>query len=337
MPPGPTAPCSLAGLLAEFRPCFTAPTFQTFIGLVVGLIAQTRRRTVCGMLTGAGLERVWHHSRAHRLFTNARWSGDALGLALADLIVARLLPAGAALTIAVDDTLFKRSGKKVFGAARLMTASRRGGEGPETHRVRQLLGRGRHHRAAVVSVPPGVPAGAGPAVATPTHREDRLRARTGRADRRPLSRPDGARGRGRRLRRGTPARRGRPDQLDQPVEGHLGAARAAPAPHRTLRATPHPRRPVRHPADIAALARTTNTWRSTRVRRYGRTDTVQITERFCLWYGSFRSRTVRVILVRDDKPRTRGGDDRGYGLVGAENPVTSSGACPCSAYQRVPR
>src|SRR5918997_5393658 len=117
MPPGPTAPRSLAGLLAEFRPCFTAPTFQTFIGLVVGLIGQTRRRTVCGMLTGAGLDQVWHHSRAHRLFTNARWSADALGLALADLIVARLLPVGAALTIAVDDTLFKRSGKKVFGVA----------------------------------------------------------------------------------------------------------------------------------------------------------------------------------------------------------------------------
>ena len=50
------------------------------------------------------------------------------------------------------------------------------------------------------------------------------------------------------------------------------------------------------------------------VRRYGRTDAVQITERACLWYGSFRSRTVRVIPVRDDKPRTRGRDDRGYGL-----------------------
>jgi hypothetical protein len=69
------------------------------------------------MLTGAGLDQVWHHSRAHRLFTNARWSGDALGLALADLIVAQVPPAGAALTIAVDDTLFKRSGKNVFGAA----------------------------------------------------------------------------------------------------------------------------------------------------------------------------------------------------------------------------
>ena len=68
------------------------------------------------------------------------------------------------------------------------------------------------------------------------------------------------------------------------------------------------------PTDVAALATTTNTWRTTRVRRYGRTDAVQITERACLWYGSFRSRTVRVILVRDDKPRTRGGDDRGYGL-----------------------
>ena len=88
MPAGPTAPRSLAGLLAVFRPRFTAPTFHTFVGLVVGLIAQTRRRTVCGMLVGAGLDRVWHHSRAHRLFTVARWSTDALGLVLADLIVA---------------------------------------------------------------------------------------------------------------------------------------------------------------------------------------------------------------------------------------------------------
>ena len=53
MLPGATVPRSLADLLAVFRPCFTAPTFPTFVGLLVGLIAQTRRRTVCGMLTGA--------------------------------------------------------------------------------------------------------------------------------------------------------------------------------------------------------------------------------------------------------------------------------------------
>ena len=105
MLPDVTVPCSLSDLLAVFRPCFTAPTFRTFIGLVVGLIAQTRRRTVCGMFTGAGLDQFWHHSRAHRLFALARWSSDTVGLALADLMVARLLPAGSPLTVAVDDTL----------------------------------------------------------------------------------------------------------------------------------------------------------------------------------------------------------------------------------------
>src|SRR6476659_10374020 len=68
------------------------------------------------------------------------------------------------------------------------------------------------------------------------------------------------------------------------------------------------------PTDLAASATAAGRWRTTRVRRYGRTDAVQITEITCLWYGSFRSRTVRVILVRDDKPRTRSRDDRGYGL-----------------------
>lgn len=112
MLPGATVPCSLTDLVAVFRPCFTAPAFRTFIGLVVGLIGQTRRRTVCGMLTGAGLEQFWHHSRAHRFFALTRWSSDTVGLALTDLIVTHLLPAGAPLTVAVDDTLFKRSGKK---------------------------------------------------------------------------------------------------------------------------------------------------------------------------------------------------------------------------------
>jgi len=68
------------------------------------------------------------------------------------------------------------------------------------------------------------------------------------------------------------------------------------------------------PTDLAAMATFGARWRTPRVRRYGRTDAVQITELACLWYGSFRSRTVRVILVRDEKPRTRNRDDRGYGL-----------------------
>src|SRR5207248_2862575 len=47
-----TVPASLAGLLWVFRSCFTAPSFATFGALVVGLVAQSGRRTVCGMLVG---------------------------------------------------------------------------------------------------------------------------------------------------------------------------------------------------------------------------------------------------------------------------------------------
>jgi hypothetical protein len=64
-------------------------------------------------------------------------------------------------------------------------------KGRQTHRVRQLLGGGRHRRATVVPVPPGVPAGAGAVVATPAHREDRTRPTAGRADRPPGMRTGG--------------------------------------------------------------------------------------------------------------------------------------------------
>ncbi len=50
-------------------------------------------------------------------FAAARWCADTVGLVLVDLIVDRLLPVGSAITVVVDDTLFTRSGKKVFGVA----------------------------------------------------------------------------------------------------------------------------------------------------------------------------------------------------------------------------
>lgn len=51
-------------VLVMFRPCFTVPTFETFMMMVVGLFAQPVGRTVCGMLTGAGLARIGHHREA---------------------------------------------------------------------------------------------------------------------------------------------------------------------------------------------------------------------------------------------------------------------------------
>ncbi|MEV6735810.1 GNAT family N-acetyltransferase [Streptomyces sp. NPDC051104] len=113
----PTVPASLLNVLEMVRGCFTAPTFRTFAALVTGLIAQTGRSTVTGILLGAGLTRTWSHDRSHAFFSRARWSPDILGISLSHMIVRRLLPEGAVLTVAVDDTLFKRHGKKVHGAA----------------------------------------------------------------------------------------------------------------------------------------------------------------------------------------------------------------------------
>jgi hypothetical protein len=115
--PTMSLPRSLADLLAGFRCCFTAPTFRTFTALLAGFLAQPGLHTVTGMLCGARLQQAWHHARAHRFFSHARWSADQLGLVLLELILAVLVPAGAPVRLVVDDTLMRRSGRKVFGAA----------------------------------------------------------------------------------------------------------------------------------------------------------------------------------------------------------------------------
>ena len=112
-------PSSLGGLFSLFEGCFTAPTFQTFCGLVVGLVTRVRERTVTGMLSAAGLAGAWHHCRAHRFFSRARWSVDRVGLVMLDLVVGRLVAADEPVVVAIDDTLLRRFGPKVFGCCRI--------------------------------------------------------------------------------------------------------------------------------------------------------------------------------------------------------------------------
>ncbi|MFA3843317.1 hypothetical protein [Streptomyces aureus] len=54
------------------------------------------------------------------------------------------------------------------------------------------------------------------------------------------------------------------------------------------------------PAELAVTA----TFTTTRVARYGRIDQAGIAEVRCLWYGSFHTQTVRVILIRDEDTTT---------------------------------
>src|SRR5438046_8116550 len=84
-------PSSWAGLLETFRPVFRRRgTFTLFTILATGMVAATGRRSVVGMLSGARMAGVVSFHAACRFFSHAVWDVDALGLAVARLIVSRL-------------------------------------------------------------------------------------------------------------------------------------------------------------------------------------------------------------------------------------------------------
>jgi SRSO17 transposase len=103
---------SFAVIVQELAVVMTVPSFQNFLTIVTGWIF-ARRRTVTGMLTAAGVAGKRHHAAFHRLFATARWSRDALGLAV--FRVLEPLLGSDAIFLAVDDTLARKRGLKVFG------------------------------------------------------------------------------------------------------------------------------------------------------------------------------------------------------------------------------
>jgi len=84
------------------------------------------------MLQAAGLAGVWHHSRTHDFFTRRRWEPDELGVRLLNFLIATFVKAGAPIRLAVDDTLFGRSGRRVFGAHCLHDGAQPEGSGRRT-------------------------------------------------------------------------------------------------------------------------------------------------------------------------------------------------------------
>jgi hypothetical protein len=95
-------------LLQVFANEMTRPTFRTFTTLLTGWLL-TPQRTIIGMVRASGRER--HHAAFHRLFANAKWSIDQVGLAVFDLITTGMN----VIYLVGDDTLIPRTGLKVFG------------------------------------------------------------------------------------------------------------------------------------------------------------------------------------------------------------------------------
>ena len=107
-------PESWAVVLGVFAPVFARRgTFRMFTVLATGMVAATGRRSVVGMLAGAGMARRVSFHAACRFFSAAVWDVDRLGLAAAGLIVRCLLAPGEPIVVAGDDTPFKRWGRRV--------------------------------------------------------------------------------------------------------------------------------------------------------------------------------------------------------------------------------
>jgi hypothetical protein len=298
-------PGSLSEVLEAFRPCFTGPSFATFALLACGLVARPARRTVCGMLAGAGLGGVWHHSRAHRFFAAARWSADEVGLVVLRLVTGWLVPAGAPVVIAVDDTMFRRSGRRVHAACWAYDGSRRTAPGsPQLSRGNTFV-----VAAVVVSLPFLDRPAALPVAA-------RLWRKGGPA-RTELARELIG------LVAASPACRGRAVHVIADGGYSCSALRflpagvtlTAPLPRHACLYEVHPEldnpllwrsrrgRPrsrgvrIGTPAQLsAALA-----GRDITVTRYGRQARVTVREHRCLWPGVYRSRPVRVIIVTEPR------------------------------------
>ena len=301
MPAKVSIPDSLLTLLHRFRSCFTAPGYEVFTAMFTGFILRPVERTVCGMLTAAGLAGVWHHSRAHRFFSGTRWDVDQVGLILATLVVDLLLPPNDPILLAIDETLTRRRGPKVFAASWWHDGSAAGAK---------KIGYGNSWvvLAIVITLPFCRRPIALPILFT-------LCVKGGR------SKPDLGR-----------------DLLDQVAEafptrtihlvgdaaygaGHFAglgpnitlttrARRNAVFHHPTPAASGKRGRPrlrgdrIGTPTDIARNATDNNTWSDTLINRYGTTITVRTTEITGLWFGVWRTDPVRVILVKDSHRKT---------------------------------
>ena len=107
---------SFVTLLSHLRECFPRRrTFENFVAIAFGWIMAQGTGTLSSALVAADLTEKKHWTTFYRFFNRGRWSVDALGLKVADLIVQRLVPEGD-IVVAVDDTLHAKGGKNVFGA-----------------------------------------------------------------------------------------------------------------------------------------------------------------------------------------------------------------------------
>lgn len=108
-------PATFLAVLHQFRPFFSAPSFDNFVVLTAGFVHALGGHRITDALRAAGPAASKHYTTYYRFFSRARWSLDELGFCLVGLLVQILGPG--CVELVLDDTLTHRSGKKVALAA----------------------------------------------------------------------------------------------------------------------------------------------------------------------------------------------------------------------------
>jgi len=110
--PDLTLPATFVSLLLPMRAVFTEPSFQNFRVLVSGWVHARGRHRISDVIRAAGSLADKHFTTYYRFLSHGRWSLDELGMTVLDHVLAAL-PPGQSVTLVLDDTLSRRSGKKV--------------------------------------------------------------------------------------------------------------------------------------------------------------------------------------------------------------------------------
>ncbi len=101
--------------IQQFASCFTKPSLETFRVIVTGWLLGSGRRTVTHiLLMGDGLK-IKTFSCYHRFFSQARWTVDSIGRVIITMAL-KFIPQDAPIVAAIDDTLNRKTGKRIWAA-----------------------------------------------------------------------------------------------------------------------------------------------------------------------------------------------------------------------------
>jgi hypothetical protein len=109
---GDPVPQILRRWLQTLRPCFTAPSWEHVLVLVMGALLAPGKRTVTSCLRMTGRAGAANFATFHQILNRARWSHRAVARRLLGIVVERLVPDGP-VVIGMDDTIERRWGRRI--------------------------------------------------------------------------------------------------------------------------------------------------------------------------------------------------------------------------------